>query len=119
MPAMAERETGLAFAECGGSSETDFHVSTDDVAGVWAVLRPMVVAGFYPLMADDSMLSLMEEHAMVLRRCGATEFALHYEIRYSDQCNMEFAPGLLDRVIALGATLHLNVKRETTAGVSS
>jgi hypothetical protein len=48
------------------------------------------------------LLECAERHLAVLQKLGATLCKLHIDVRYWDQCNLEFAPHELVRIAALG-----------------
>lgn len=48
------------------------------------------------------LLELSAPHLETLRKSGATSCHVHVDVRYWDQCNLEFEPEVLARLAALG-----------------
>ena len=109
-PSAAERATGMPFTtkhepgELGsrgryrgvpmpdGYASRDFSVppETEDLVA-----------------ANSDLLAELERCLPHYRAAGALHVALHYNVCYSSQCNMEFSPALLRRLAALDVVVAL------------
>ena len=59
------------------------------------------------------LLQAAERHLPTLRQSGATRCMFHLDVRYWDQCNMEFSHEELARISALGIPLTITCWEQT------
>jgi hypothetical protein len=101
-PRRAEEVTGLTLARAVEPGEIG-------VRGQFKGLPLPYGAAFLEVPADIEcarrlawLVERAERYLAVLRESGATLCQLHLDVRYWDQCNLEFDPEELTRIAALG-----------------
>jgi len=55
----------------------------------------------------EQMITSLEKHIDLLKKCGAQDFVLRLVVSYEAQCNLEFSPAEMNRLANLG--IHFTV----------
>jgi hypothetical protein len=67
----------------------------------------------FSMIAPYSFIfDFIERHLVKVRQAGATDIHLHILVAYSDQCNLEFEPKLLQKISRSGLPLTMSVYEE-------
>src|ERR1043166_7495069 len=101
-PRRAEELTGLTLSkkdEPGEIASRGRHKGQPRPYGAADIEVSKDVASNHRL---ESLLELAGPHLETLRKAGVSSCHVHVDVRYWDQCNLEFEPEVIARIAALG-----------------
>jgi hypothetical protein len=101
-PRRAEEATGLTLARTSEPGEIGVRGRYKGLPLPYGAALLKVPPDVEPARRLSWLVERAERHLAALRESGATLCKLHLDVRYWDQCNLEFDPHELARIAALG-----------------
>jgi hypothetical protein len=101
-PRGAEEATGLALARAEEPGEIGVRGRHKGLPLPYGAALVKVPPDVDPARRLAWLIEAAKRHLAALREVGATLCKLHLDVRYWDQCNLEFDPYELARIAALG-----------------
>lgn len=107
-PGLAEAETGLGLSQKQERGDKGQKGRYRDQPLPYGAALLEVPVHIEPERRMAWLLEASSRHLPVLRRLGASECGLHLDVRFRDQCNLEFVPEELALVATLGLPLTIS-----------